>query len=144
MIHLTSSAVHVQSLCPRNPSCLHVSVVALAQIPLSILLPSKVHSKLLYNPKFAISPLKETSPEPINEQAVPPPSSPVSPAKSIMQMTTDFASRVQEIEPHDLGQESLFSLRQVRKPSIRVSTVKFTALPVSIRLSSHPAPHCSL
>jgi len=110
----------VQSLCPRNPSCLHVSVVVLAQVLPSILLPSKVHSRLLYNSKYAISPLKETppSPEPINEQAVPSPSSPVSPAKSIMQMTTDFASRVQEIKPHDLGQESLFSLRQVRNPQL--------------------------
>jgi len=146
LIHLTSPGEHVQSLCPRNRSRLHVSVVVLARVLLSILLPSKVHSRLLYSPKYAISPFKETlpSPEPINEQAVQPPSSQVSPAKSIIQMTMDLASKVQEIRPHDLGQESLFSLRQVRKPSIRVSTVKFTALPVSIRLSSHPTPHCSL
>ncbi|KAF5353563.1 hypothetical protein D9756_008095 [Leucocoprinus leucothites] len=91
--------------------------------------------------KRPVSPVESTpikSPQRVNEEAIVPtpsslpplpPSSPVSPAKSIIQITTEVATKVQEIKPQDLihhGQESLYSVRQYLSDSRHI--LSLTAL----------------
>ena len=118
----------------------------LEPIPAVITTPTKGTIQVSPPLVHAISPIESTprhSLQPVSEKVVLPPSSPVSPVKSIIQMSADIAAKVQEIRPNYCGQELLFTLRQVRKPSTRVSIKAHSPL-VPVRLSSYPTSHCSL
>ncbi|KAL9710588.1 hypothetical protein Ac2012v2_006126 [Leucoagaricus gongylophorus] len=87
----------------------------LEPIPAVITTPTKGTIQVSPPLVHAISPIESTprhSLQPVSEKVVLPPSSPVSPVKSIIQMSADIAAKVQEIRPNYCGQELLFTLRQ--------------------------------